>query len=323
MGPIKATLPLALAIAILAGSCASMREGTGVADDIYYSPSDPQPVASAPAPKANVPAEEPVQQPKSSEDYYDPKTAQDYSSRTYYDMAYNDPYYYNYGRFGFGSGMGMGMMGWQSGWNGPGWGGGMGYGMGYGWGQPYSGWSMSMSYGYGNGFYDPWYGGWGNPYYMNPYYRPIGMYDPYMGYGYGNYYGPYGPCYTCYAPVVVGGSSGVLVGHRPSMGGRPADGGGNEQLSQPRVLRDPVGLTPSSRGPEERTMERQNDRRITVPQQERPSRTWPSRNSGRERPAERDTDRSIGGGDLPSRSGGSTPSRSGGGSSPVISPRPR
>ena len=162
-------IPAYFTLALFAASCATMQPTAGVQDDIYYMPSD-APLADA-GPENDPPAKNgsgtQVRSEVRSDDYYDPETAKNFDDRNYYDMAYNDPYYYNYGRFGFGGGMGMSTMGWQSGWNGPGWGMGMGYGYGYPMGN---GWSMSLGYGYGSGFYDPWYGGyhpyggyWGRP----------------------------------------------------------------------------------------------------------------------------------------------------------------
>lgn len=326
--------PVYLALALFAASCATMQPTASVRDDVYYMPSDPPP--AEPIAK-NAPADVPAEQNSSdADDYYDPGTAKNYEApRNYYDMAYNDPYYYNYGRFGFGSGMGMG-MGYQTGWNGPGWGMGMGYGAGYPMG---SGWSMSMGYGYGSGFYDPWYGGWGNPY-MNPWNRPMGYYpygyyDPYMGgYGAGNYYGPYGNCYSCYTPVVVGGSSGVVVGHRPSVGGSGSSQGSGASVAQPRssTFRDPVGLTPGTRmdGKVDPTpgsiLDFSGDHRTrtftprTEPSESRfqIGRTRPDRDNNNRQIERGGSERGggIDGGDRPSRSGG-------GGSAPVTSPRPR
>ena len=324
-------IPAYFTLALFAASCATMQPTAGVQDDIYYMPSD-APLANA-GPENDPPAKTGSGTQERSEvrsdDYYDPETAKNFDDRNYYDMAYNDPYYYNYGRFGFGGGMGMSTMGWQSGWNGPGWGMGMGYGYGYPMG---SGWSMSLGYGYGSGFHDPWYGGynpyggyWGRP--MG--YSPYGFYDPYYGgYGAGNYYGPYGNCYACYTPVVVGGSSGVVVGHRPSIGSGSNNNAGSNTVTQQRMFRDPVGLTPDAPVDRSRSNSIVNDRRVPVynapPAQPERSifRQGGSRNEDR---GTRQIDRSI----SIDRSGGfdrndNSPSRSGGGGSRTItSPRPR
>ena len=313
-------------LAMLAVSCGSLEPTASVRDDVYFMPSEAPPAATASTDAGTEGTDVGAGQPKSQPegyDYYDPATAETYSQRNYYDMAYNDPYYYNYGRFGFG-----GSMGYMSGWNGPGWGGGMGMGYGYPMG---SGWSMSVGYGYGSGFYDPWYGGWGNPYWNRPYgYSPWGWNDPYMGgYGWGNYYGPYGNCYGCYVPVVIGGSSGVVVGHRPSVtSGNTGSGGGT--VAQQRSFRDPVGLTPASRKnttSDQRQMReypvRSNDRPPVYYPEQRPQRPiQESRPSRTNRGTDRNSTIERGGG---LDRGGSAPSRSGGGggSRTIQSPRPR
>lgn len=317
--------PIHLALAMFAASCTTMQPTAGVQDDIYYMPSDAPVASGSEGTEKAATQERSVPEKRSDEhadDYYDPNTAQHYSDRNYYDMAYNDPYYYNYGRFGFNSGMGMG---WQNGWSGPGWGMGMGYGYGYPMG---SGWSMSMSYGYGSGFYDPWYGGyspygnyWGRP--MG--YSPYGFYDPYYGgYGAGNYYGPYGSCYACYTPVVVGGSSGVVVGHRPSIGSSSSNNSGNP-VNQQRHFRDPVGLSPEPGVDGSERSYQRGDRSAPIynAPTSRPERSI-FRNNGERGNTQNDRSINI------DRSGGfdrndSSPSRSGGGggSRPVTSPRPR
>lgn len=228
---------------LLLASCAGVQPVAQHADDVYYMPSQAPP----PAPISEA-TNAPVAQDKSmDEDYYDATTSQQFGAGgSYYDMAYNDPYYYNYGRFGFGSN-----MGWQNGWNASGWGmgmnmgmGGMGMGMGMGWGYgtgvfsgwygsaPYWGYTRWPGFGYGHGW-DPW--AWYNdPYYYNGYGHGYGS-------GYGNYWGPWGNCASCYTPVVIGGASGSVVGHRPSLS-RPS--GGGSATYRPRAMyRDPVGLT--------------------------------------------------------------------------------
>lgn len=229
-------------------SCASMQQGTGVADDVYYLPSQAPVTASI---SRTVPVEEPASKAPALDDYYDPGTSNAIGTdRDYYDIAYNDPQYYNYGRFGFNAAP----MGWQTGWNSPGWGGGMSLGFGYGsgWGN---GWNMGI--GYGSGIYSGWY-------------RPLWPYDPFYwnspwawnspwswggywgynnwgyGYGYGRYYSPWGNCYGCYAPVLIGDgvANSTVIGHRSSVGGRSSVGstsGGTHR----GLVRNPVGLAPA------------------------------------------------------------------------------
>lgn len=204
---------------LLFGSCASTQQVGQVRDDVYYLPSAAPPVA--------IVEEPPIEEPQNpADDYYDPNASSEYSgSSEFYDMTYNDPYYYNYGRFGFNA-----SMGWQSGWSGPGW------GMGMGWGSGYNPW-YSINFGWGS----PYYPGWGYPYYGSPW----GWNDPWYGYGYGGYYGPYGPCYCCYTPIIIGGSSGVVYGHRPSVNGggmASTNVAGNGEVRA--SFRDPVGLNP-------------------------------------------------------------------------------
>lgn len=265
-----------LLMAVTFASCSSMQQVGEVRDDVYYMPSTAPPVAST-TPMA--PEEATAKSVSPQDDYYDDGAAKQVTGvpygGNYYDVAYNDPYYYNMGRFGFGMGVGtgMGMMGWQTGWNGPGW------GMGYGWG---GGWNMS--FGYGTGWWDPYwtgrypYWGWNRPW---GWHRPWGWgspwYDPWYG---GPYMGPYGGSY-CYTPVVVGGSSGVVVGHRPSMNSGGAGSGGNGGGTRPQMqLRDPVGLS------------RPATNRVagTVPQDRRAT-TAPRREENLTRPSERPMDR--------------------------------
>ena len=105
-----------------------------MSDDVYDIP-DRQAMAAATAEKQQARATEPA---GSTDAYYDPAQSQTGNSayRDYYDMAYNDPYYYNYGRFGFGSGIGS---------FGP------NYGMGLSYGWPTSFGSVSLGYGVGYG----------------------------------------------------------------------------------------------------------------------------------------------------------------------------
>jgi len=194
-------------IGLLMGSCATTRDTAGLNDGVYFTPSS-QPIAVATTATSE-------QAPTgSSDDYYDSKTSQELgANQDYYDMTYNDPYYYNYGRFGFNQGL-------NSGWNSMG--SGIGMGMGYGFGS---------SFGYGNGF-----GGvYGNPYggFNNPWGPGYGYYNPWNsgGYGYGGYggygnyyggsgyYGPYGNYGSGYVPVTYGDAPRTtVVNHRPSIG---------------------------------------------------------------------------------------------------------
>ena len=155
------------------------------------------------------------------EDYYDPSDNGNYdlgyaNERSYQDITYNDPQYYNYDRFRFN----VGVSTW-----GPSYGMGMSYGWpGYGdpWGNPY--WNNSYMSGYG-AWGSPWYGSgwnmggsmfWGQPYGgIPPYY---GGYYPYGGYD------PYGmPC--CYGCGDLYGTTGVYQ-HRPTLGGGSGSSGG-------------------------------------------------------------------------------------------------
>lgn len=224
-----------LPFVLLATACSTLRTTSGVQDDVYYMPSS-APVAVS-TPSASPP--EPTPTPSTGDDYYDPNAAATQQSGDFYDMTYNDPYYYNYGRFGFNSGP----MGWQTGWNGPGWGGGMGWnsswGIGMGWG-----------WGYGHGVYSGWYRprcsdfGWNNPWWWSGWSQPYCGWNSYGWGGYGNYYSPWGNYYGGYAPVVIGDggtSNGVVVGHRRSIGSGGASGAGTTR--RPPV-RNPVGLAP-------------------------------------------------------------------------------
>lgn len=281
---------------LLLSACGSLRDTTAYSDDVYDVP-DRQAMA------AKAAAEQPAQQQGSSDDYYNPSESRNANSadRDYYDMTYNDPYYYNYGRFGFGTGIGS---------YGP------SYGMGMSYGWPTSFGSMSIGYGTGYG------GGYGyNPYWGNSAMNGYG-YDPYGYYGYGNYgsgyggygsgYGPYqspwGGCYGCYEPTGYGN---VVYSHRPSM---TSGSYSTTAPSAPRMMRNPAGLldtapTRSQSYNNERSTNtrpgrivtpRTNSRTIERQPESRPSRTWDS--------------------------GGSSPSRSGGGSNgggTISSPRPR
>ncbi|MCB0791095.1 MAG: hypothetical protein H6595_00910 [Flavobacteriales bacterium] len=238
--------------------------------------------------------EEPAVTNNDGEDYYDAGEAKSYSGdRGYYDMTYNDPYYYNYGRFGFGMGLGMG---------------------GYS-GYPYG----SMYYGYGSsypGWYDPYWGyGWNSPYYSTwgSSYYGYGSYWPYGGYysGYGSYcgYGYYGPGSWYNPPIYVyeggnGNGNSIYTGHRPSL----TDGVGPGTQVAPNI-QDPgterIRLYP---GTERRPyFEGRTGRPTSAPTPEDPERqrhsapqTRPSRNN--------DGPRINSGGSAPSRDVG--PSRS-------------
>ncbi|MBK7083589.1 MAG: hypothetical protein IPH53_02520 [Flavobacteriales bacterium] len=159
------------------------------------------------------------------DDYYNEEEGKRYADpRSYYDMTYNDPYYYNYGRFGFGMGMGS-------------------YGSGFG-----------MNYGYGNSGY----GGWNDPYWNNSWQSGYGAWG-YNGWnnGFGGY-GGYGTLAVLRLWHLLGlyrlehwlgwwsllrvwrellwvlsadrhrgrrGGSGTVVGHRPGISsGRPGSG---------------------------------------------------------------------------------------------------
>lgn len=232
----KQFLPAVLCMFLMA-SCASMQPTAQRTDDVYYLPSQ-APMEVPEAAEAETPQQ--AQPTATSDDYYDANAAQQYNGQgNYYDMAYNDPYYYSYGRFGFGNG-----LGWQSGWNGPGWGMGMSWGYGSG---VYSGWYRPTywdmygmynwnSFGYGQGWNQwAWYN---DPYYYNGY----GSYG--YGNGYGNYWGPWGNCGCGYTPIVIGGSSNTLVGHRPSLSGSSTASHGVYQNRS--MYRDPIGLTGST-----------------------------------------------------------------------------
>ncbi|MCB0766379.1 MAG: hypothetical protein KDB95_04135 [Flavobacteriales bacterium] len=241
-------LLLSIPIGLLT-SCASMQQSTSVADDVYFLPSQAPVMAST---DRTIPVEEPVKRAPVQDDYYDAGTSNTIGTdRDYYDLAYNDPYYYNYGRFGFNAAP----MGWQTGWNGPGWGGGMSLGFGYGWGN---GWNMGFGLGYGSGIYSGWY----RPmWYTDPFYwntpwawrSPWGWGSPWYnswgygaGWGYGNYYGPWGNCYGCYAPIIIGDgvANSTVIGHRNSVGSRNSLGSSASGTHR-GVVRNPVGLAPA------------------------------------------------------------------------------
>lgn len=300
----KAYTP-SIALLALLSACGQLRETTAVRDDVYDIP-DRQAMAAA------VPQQ---QSGGSGTDnaYYDPAESRRSGSfdRGYYDMAYNDPYYYNYGRFGFGIGS-----------FGP------GYGMGMSYGWPTNFGSMSIGYGYGSGMYGY------NPYWTNSWMSGYGYgYDPFgysgygnygygwggygMGYGsgYGPYRGPWGGCLNCYEPW---GYANTVYTHRPSMAAGSATPAG--ATTAPRLMRNPASLIPEApvnrspafdggRAPSSRPVG--NDRAVRQQNRYNPA------------PGERATERSPArgfdfGGSSPSRSGGDT-----GGGGRITSPRPR
>ncbi len=311
---------------LLLASC-GMQQTAQRTDDVYFVPSDAAAEARAVKPDQAPPA----QAVPDEEDYYDEGTAQQFNGRSYYDMAYNDPYFYNYGRFGFGSGLAFqnGPM-WDA-WGRPamwGYGSGVyggwfrpGFNLSVGWGRSAFLWGMAYDL-------DPWMmgspwfnGSWG--YYGNWGGNPWG----YGGWGYGNYFGPYGSCACCYTPIIIGGSANSMYGHRPSLGSG-ASASGN---TQPRRIayRDPIGLsTTPNRAPGTRSsfgdVERQPTRQGGVSRSTyRGKPTYPTQRPAHREPAQRPNferqsptrreggfERSSGGSASPSRSNG------GGGSSP-------
>ncbi|MBP8822111.1 MAG: hypothetical protein KBH07_00540 [Flavobacteriales bacterium] len=290
MKPTVYLAPLLLLIA----SCGTLRETALSIDDVYDIP-DREAMAATPAPGQPAPAA-----PANDDDYYDAHEARSAaSSRDYYDVTYNDPYYYNYGRFGFGTGLGN---------PGPGW----GMGLSYGW--PTSFGSMSLGYGSGMYGYDPyWSNSWMSGYGYNPYgYYGYGQYGyGYGGYGtgYGPYQGPWGGCYGCYEPIGYGH---VVYAHRPSM----STGGSSAASAVPRMsARNPVSLLSGAPASRQTTL---NAPRSSAPRESRSIRVpeTPSRSNDRERSGR------------PSRSyeaAPSSPSRSTGGNTGggISSPRPR
>lgn len=222
-------LPYIIILGMLLPACSTLRDTASTTDDVYDIP-DRAAMASARA--AAVPA---ADTPRATDDYYDPAESQRAAtSRDYYDLTYNDPYYYNYGRFGFGTGIGA---------FGP------SYGMGLSYGWPTSFGSMHMSFGTGYGMYgyNPY---WGNSWMSGYGYWPSYGYDPYGYYGYGNYgpgwggygmgygpyYGPWGQCYGCYEPISY---NNVAYRHRPSVS---SGAGSTNTTHAPRMGRNPAGL---------------------------------------------------------------------------------
>jgi hypothetical protein len=269
-------------------SCTATQPTTQVVDDVYFAPTqrNTRVFASAPATASDR-----------ADDYYDVSEAQGMQgNRDYYDMAYNDPYYYNYGRFGFNSGLGMGGMGMggmSMGMGNMGWG---GMGMGRcGWGMGNMGWGGmgmgNMGWG-GMGMGNMGWGGMGNMGWNDPWmWNSPGMWNgpgmwnsPWMmnscgggGWGMGNYWGPMGNCLNCYSPVVMGGASNTYIGQRPSMGaGRPTTGGNPGGTTTRALVRDPISLDPVKR---ERAAPSH-----TVPVQRTAPRSWEERGVPASRP---------------------------------------
>lgn len=227
------TIAPLLAVALMATACGSMQTTTQVRDDVYDIPE--RNVVTAASGAANAPAANGLPD-DFVEDYYDPTDPVNSdlgygADRSYHDITYNDPQYYNYDRFGFNTGSGVWGpsfgMGMDQGW--PGMNGGM-------WGNPY--WNNSYMSGYG-AWGSPWYGSgwnmgmsmnWGYPYYgFPPYY---GGYYPYGGfYPYGMY-SPYGPA-CCVGCGSYYGNTGVYQ-HRPTLGG---GGGGGGTVGAPVPVR--------------------------------------------------------------------------------------
>jgi hypothetical protein len=209
-------------------ACTNQRPLGQVKDDVYdIAPPAPMAASSAPV-DGGI-----------EDEYFDPNEAQKFQDRGYYDMAYNDPYWYNYGRFGFGqtvSPFGSSM-----------------YSMGLG-GSPYSPWS-SWNDPFGNSMWGSWndpfannWSMWGHP--CGPYYGgpSWGMAaGPYMGWG---YYDAWGNCWGCYQPCAYSApvnntSAPVIVAPRRAPGqGTVAGGSGT---STPPAIAHP--FTPSPRSP--------------------------------------------------------------------------
>lgn len=310
---------LYLPLLLLLSACGALRETAAVQDDVYDVP-DRQALAAA---AASQPQDR--QDSDASDAYYDPQQSRSagVAGTDYYNMAYNDPYYYNYGRFGFGTGIGS-------------YGPSMGMGMSYGWPTSFGSMSVGYGMGYGYGGYNPyWSNSWMSGYGYTPY-SPYGYGNPYGYYGYGNYgygyggygmgYGPYqgpwGGCYSCYEPIW---NNNVVYSHRPSMAGGTAGSGSTTNAprmmrNSPGLLQEPVRTAPLGRvedqGPQRYSPGRTNDMRparTATPQPAMPGRT-PTMET---RPS-RSFDR---GGDFsPSRSFGGG---GGGGGERISSPRPR
>lgn len=286
---------------LLLSACGSLQETATVSDDVYDIP-DRRAMAAAAAASQQHAADN-----DAGDAYYDPAEARQAGSldRGYYDMAYNDPYYYNYGRFGFGTGIGS---------YGP------GYGMGLSYGWPTNFGSMSVGYGFGSGMYgyDPYWGNsWMSGYGMYPYsYYGYGNYGPgYGGYGmgYGPYQGAWGNCYACYEPNWNGST---VYSHRPSMAGGASTG----TTTAPRMMRPRGGLLDTGSPMRNQTYSPgrtgsrpsgTGNRPIGIDQSKRS-------NQSTTRPTQKTRSFDFGG-SSPSRSSGN----SGGGGGRITSPRPR
>lgn len=239
-----------LALVLLTASCSTLHDTARVNDDVYDIPDRAaMAVAAEQQARRDVPAAPPEQ------DYYDPEVARSTPFRDYYDLAYNDPYYYNYGRFGFGASVGS-------------FGPGMGMGLSYGWPGYYDPFNYGMGFGY-SPFYSYYYPNGYSPYGVPGYL----IYD----YGYGPYQGPFGGCVNCYEPV---GYS--VYGHRGSMA---SVGGAGGTTVTPRRMRSPVPLltsTPTARDGYREPQRPMATERITVPGRDRtvrnqaPARNWDS-----------------------------------------------
>ncbi|MBK6753475.1 MAG: hypothetical protein IPG69_07715 [Flavobacteriales bacterium] len=306
------TFPIALVVLFLS-ACGALNT-TQVRDSVYDLPSEPVAQVEPTAPPA-----EPEPEPATKQDdYYNEDESKRYADpRSYYDMTYNDPYYYNYGRFGFG--MGMGSYGSGFGMN-------YGYGnSGYGgWNDPY--WNNSWQSGYGAWGSNGWnngfggYGGYGGGY---GYGNCWGCSSWNSGWGYGPYYGYGGNCYGCYQPIIIWNGdvgSGSVVGHRSNISGvRPGSGGDLSSSGNRTVAYNPVGLQDprvvrEHQMPTTRALPADPGSRPMRPSTERPQQHGredrPNRPSFETRPQGGSMDQ----GTRPSGGGGRTdsPSRSGG-----------
>lgn len=309
-------LPLLLLGLLGLSACSTLRETAVATDDVYDVPDRSVVTQTRTAARGEATNE-------ANDDYYNPAESERLAQRRdYYDLTYNDPYYYNYGRFGFGAGVSS---------FGP------SYGMGIGYGWPTSFGSMSVYYGSGLAGYNPYWGNsWMSGYGYSPYgyspYDPFGYYGygrygmGYGGYGmgYGPYYSPWGRCFGCYEPV---GYNNIAYGHRPSMsaGSGPAP----VAAPTPRMMRNPASLMPdATRNAPPRMESPANERkpqRLTAPAprstdhnlQREPAQRTPRQESRPNRNWGLDSAPS------PSRStGGSFGGRDGGGGR-ITSPRPR
>lgn len=290
---------------LLLSACGTLQHTAMSGDDVYDIPDQSALAASTPA-EQSAP-EPPI---AGHEDYYNDADARNSTVyRDYYDLTYNDPYYYNYGRFGFGTGLGN---------YGPGW----GMGLSYGWPTTFG--SMSIGYGWGSlpYGYDPyWSNSWMSGYGYQPFYGygPYGYYGygqygyGYGGYGmgYGPYQGPWGGCYGCYEPIGYGTT---VYSHRPSMSSVT----GSTNSAAPRMAaRNPASLLPGPAPTRQPDMNSpawptRQGRNISAP--EAPSRSPNRAPSAR---PERGFDIS------PSNPSRSTGGGNSGGGGHVTSPRPR